>query len=154
VFIEPSFRDIAKTAAMCIDYTVEIADRRFWSPHLSIHVSPTETGSQLHCRFSPRPEIWTMFMAIYFVVLILTSAAAIYAYVQWWMGDPPWALLAFPIGVSLIVSLHVGSQIGQSLSNDQMELLQNRLDQTLTAIGALGTDSGNVNDKAGAVLND
>ena len=152
MFAESSFRDVAKTASMCIDYTIELADRRFWSPHLSIHVSPTETGSQLHCRFAPRPEIWTMFMAFYFVVLILMFGATIYAYVQWWMGDTVWALLMIPIGCLVIASLHLVSQIGQSLSSDQMELLRNRLDQTLATIGATsvsarGTDRDKPDDK-------
>lgn len=153
VFAEPTFRGIAKTASMCIDYPIEQADQRFWSPHLSVQVSPTETGSQLHCRFAPRPEVWTMFMAIYFVVLILMFAASIYAYVQWWMGDATWALLMVPIGIGLITTLHVASQIGQGLSSDQMELLRGRLNQTLTAIGATSiktssTDRGKLDDEA------
>lgn len=153
LFAEPRFRGIAKTASMCIDYTIELADQRFWSPHLSIQVSQTESGSQLHCRFSPRPEIWTMFMAIYFVVLMLMFAASIYAYVQWWMGDAMWSLLMMPMGVVLIATLHAASQIGQGLSGDQMELLRGRLDQTLTAIGAASvtarsTDRGALDDKA------
>lgn len=153
LFAEPSFRGIAKTASMCIDYTIELADQRFWSPHLSVQVSSTQTGSLLHCRFAPRPEVWTMFMAIYFVMLILMFAASIYAYVQWWMGDAPWALLMMPIGVVVIATLHVASQIGQGLSGDQMELLRGRLDQTLAAIGTASmgtgsTDHGTLDDEA------
>ncbi|QDT03595.1 hypothetical protein K227x_19790 [Rubripirellula lacrimiformis] len=128
---QPDLRPFAETASMCIDYKIAAADQRFWSPHLSVQVTDTESGSQLHCRYAPRPEIWTMFMAIYFVVAILVAGAAVYGYVQWWMGDRPWALLMIPTGLLLILGLHIASQIGQSLSADQMELLKERLDQTL-----------------------
>ena len=94
-----------------------------------------------------------MFMAIYFVMLILMFAASICAYVQWWMGDAPWALLMMAIGVVVITTLHVASQIGQGLSSDQMELLRGRLNLTLTAIGATSiktssTDRGTLDDEA------
>ena len=127
---------------MCIDFKIEKADQRFWSPHLSVQVSDVDEanpsiGSRLHCRYSPRPEIWTMFIAFYFVVLIVMFASLILAYVQWWMGGRVWALLMIPLGVVMIGGMHAGSQIGQSLSNDQMELLKSRFDQTLIIAGIL-----------------
>ncbi|TWU55161.1 hypothetical protein [Rubripirellula reticaptiva] len=139
----------ADAASMCFDYKIEPASQRFWSPHLSVQVSDANDSdstsmARLHCRFAPRPEIWTMFIAIYFVILILMFAAMILAYVQWWMGGQPWALAMVPLGIVFIVVLHVASQIGQSLSSDQMTLLQSRLDQTLAIAGIAqpGHDSG------------
>ncbi|TWU47467.1 hypothetical protein Poly51_52670 [Rubripirellula tenax] len=131
-FKSPELQGMAVAASMCVDYKIEQQHRRFWSPHLSVQVSDTEAGSRLHCRFAPRPEIWTMFMAIYFVVLILMFAASIYGYVQWWMGDTPWTLVAIPIGAATIAGLHVASLVGQNLSTDQMILLRDRLERTLT----------------------
>lgn len=126
-----SLRGLAESAGTVFDFKIEPKDRRFWSPHLSAQFSPTETGSQLFARFSPRPEIWTMFMACYFVIAILISLAAIVGYVQWSLGYAPWSLIAVPVGVILIAAMHVGSLIGQSLSADQMELLRGRLDQAV-----------------------
>ncbi len=121
----------AVAAGQCVDFAIAPADQRFWSPHLSIQLSDNESGSQIFGRFSPRPEVWTMFMAIYGVSGICSFAGAIYGYVQWFMGSTPWALLIVPTGVVVIVILHFASQIGQNLSADQMKLLRDRFDRTL-----------------------
>ncbi|TWU38398.1 hypothetical protein [Novipirellula artificiosorum] len=122
----------AKAAGHCADFSVDPAQRRFWSPHLSIQVSDTETGSQLFGRFSPRPEIWTFFMFIYFVMACLIFGGAVWGYVQWFMNDRPWALMLVPISILVIVMLHFASLIGQGLSRDQMEQLRTQLDETLS----------------------
>lgn len=144
-------RDHVVTAGTCFDFRVESSSQRFWSPHLSVQVSDkrvddhgprlvdAETDnhvgrhqhSQLFGRFSPRPEIWTMFMAVYGVVLILMFASAILGYVQWALGDSPWALAVLPTGAVLIMGLHAGSLVGQRLSADQMHLLRGRLDEAI-----------------------
>ncbi len=127
----PELCDHAMSAGTCFDFCIAPAQRRFWSPHLSIQVSPLESGSQLFGRFSPRPEIWTMFMAIYGVVFILMFAGAIYGYVQWMLGDAPWGIVLLPVGGTVIGGLHAASLVGQNLSADQMRLLRDRLDQAL-----------------------
>jgi hypothetical protein len=130
-------REVAGSAGACVDLKVAAEERRFWSPHLNAQASEIETGSQLYCRFSPRPEIWTGFMLFYLVIVCLISASAIYGYVQWFLGDRPWGLLFIPVGIGGILALHVASLIGQGLSADQMKVLQERLDQVLEkAIGA------------------
>ncbi|EMI40659.1 hypothetical protein [Rhodopirellula sp. SWK7] len=136
-------RGLAESAGTVFDFKIDRPDRRFWSPHLSAQFSETETGAQLFARFSPRPEVWTMFIAIYFVVTILMGLAMIVGYVQWTLGYTPWSLSAVPIGVLLIACLHLASMIGQSLSADQMTLLRGRLDRALEmAFGQENLNSG------------
>ncbi len=120
-------RGLAECAGMVIDFKINPAERRFWSPHLSVQCGASEAGSQIFARFSPRPEIWTMFIAIYFVVAILICLAMTVGYVQWSLGYAPWSLAAVPIGVLMIAGLHLASLIGQQLSADQMTLLRERL---------------------------
>lgn len=127
----PELSEYVVSAGQCIDYKIEEADRRFWSPHLSVQLNDTDDGAEVFGRFSPRPEIWTMFMAFYFVAAITIFGALIYAYVQWTLGSYPWALVAVPISLAIIITLHVASLIGQGLSSDQMQLLRLRLDRTM-----------------------
>ncbi|WP_145419203.1 hypothetical protein [Planctomycetes bacterium K23_9] len=127
----PQLQGLAESAGNCIDLKVDRSERRFWSPHLSVQISESDSGSHLYCRFSPRPEIWTMFMAIYAVMSTCIFGSLIWAYVQWFMGDRPWALIIAPIGVLIIAALHIASLVGQSLSADQMQNLRQRLDLTL-----------------------
>jgi hypothetical protein len=128
---------VAETAGSVVDYKVESKDRRFWSPHLSVHLTPAEPPSQTEafCRFSPRPEIWTLVMAVYMVAACCLFAALILALVQVMMGNAPWALLVVPVSAVSIGGLHAASLIGQSWSRDQMELLQSRWQRTLEIAG-------------------
>lgn len=132
-------RDHAQSAGSCMGFLIESEQRRFWSPHLSVQVSEnSKAHSELHCRFSPRPEVWTMFMAIYAVIIALVFVSAIYSYVQWFMGDGPWALAMVPLGLIMIAGLHIASLVGQRLSTDQMQILRDRLTQAIDL--AFGSD--------------
>lgn len=128
-----------ESAGACLDLKVPRAERRFWSPHLSVQLSAHSRGTELYCRFSPRPEIWTGVMAAYYAAVFAMFIAGIYGYVQWMLGIAPWALLVIPIAGLLIASLHMASLIGQELSSDQMEDLEARLDRLMElAFGAAG----------------
>lgn len=127
----PEFVGQAESAGACLDFKVSRAERRFWSPHLSVHLSEHDEGAELYCRFSPRPEIWTGVMATYFGAVFAMFVAAIYGYVQWMLGGAPWALLVIPMAGLAIAGLHTASLIGQGLSSDQMEDLQSRLDRLM-----------------------
>lgn len=124
-------RGVAEAAGMVIEFKIARSDRRFWSPHLSAQCSEADGGTQIFARFSPRPEVWTLFIAIYFVVAILVCLAMTVGYVQWALGYSPWSLTAVPIGLLLIAGLHVASLIGQQLSADQMALLRERFDRAV-----------------------
>jgi len=101
------------------------AEKRVWSPHLSIRVDHAEGGSSVFGRFAPDPEIWTLFMFVYFAVAFLVLFGATFAYVQWVSGEPAWALWAVWLGVPTIGLLHLASAAGQRLGRQQMrELLE------------------------------
>ncbi|MEM9825148.1 MAG: hypothetical protein AAF958_01095 [Planctomycetota bacterium] len=121
------YRETSSAAGSCADFRVEKSQQRIWSPHLGVQMSPLESGTRLHCRFSPRPEIWTFIMMIYFGMVIVAFGAAVYGYVQWIMGESPWALLGVPLGLGTIGVLHGISLVGQSWSADQMEDLERRM---------------------------
>ncbi len=121
----------AKAAAGCAEFSIDPSERRFWSPHLSVQFYDTERGSQLFGRFSPRPEVWTFFMMVYFIMVFLMFVGGLYGYVQWLMGGSLWAVVFIPIGAVAIVMLHLASLFGQGLSRDQMEVLQQQFDGTI-----------------------
>ena len=110
------------------DLVVDEADRRIWSPQLSIHIEDRSGGSVLRGRFAPRPDLWTFIMFVYFFMAFLMLFGAALGYVQWTMDDRPWGLWATPLGVAVIGILHGASQIGQRLGDEQMRQLRARLD--------------------------
>jgi hypothetical protein len=121
------------SAGKCADFFIDEAERRFWSPYLSVQVQDSEGGSLLRGRFSPRPEIWTFVMFVYFLMAFVILFGISFGYVQWAIGESPWGFLAAPVGVLVIVLLHAASLVGQRLSTDQTEQLRARLDEVLEA---------------------
>lgn len=129
--VSPELRGLAEAAGAVIDFKIVPAEQRFWSPHLSAQCSETETGTHIFARFSPRPEVWMMFIAIYFVIAMLICLAMMAGYVQWSLGYTPWSLAAVPLGLFLIAGMHLASLMGQRLSADQMTVLRDRLDRAV-----------------------
>ena len=123
----------ADSAGWVIDYQIEASQKRFWSPHLSVQLNRTDQpqSTEAFCRFSPRPEIWTMVMAIYLVAACCLFGALIFGFVQWSMGNAPWSLMVLPIAILVIAGLHLASLVGQGWSRDQMDLLRSRWERTL-----------------------
>ena len=138
----PELRGHAVSAGQCVEFTIDAGQRRFWSPHLSVQVCESESGpgSELYCRFAPRPEVWTMFMFFYFLAAFAMCGAGVYGYVQRMLEQSPWAWIVIPVGLVTIALLHIASLIGQGLSVDQMTLLRQRFDRALEiAVGGAGT---------------
>ena len=119
------------SAGRCAEFRVPEKERRFWSPYLSVQAQDTSDGCILRGRFAPRPEIWTMFMFVYFLMAFAILFGASFGYVQWTLGYSPWGFLAVPIGALVIVLLHAASLVGQRLSSDQTEQLRRQFDELL-----------------------
>jgi hypothetical protein len=121
----------ADAAGSCLDFRIAPAERRFWSPHLSIQLSSTDQGVELFGRFSPRPEVWTFVMMLYFGAAFVAIGGGLYGCAQTMLGDTPWALGAIPASLAAMLGLHLVSLAGQRLSQDQMANLRDRLDRVL-----------------------
>ncbi|MEM9369422.1 MAG: hypothetical protein AAGD07_25895 [Planctomycetota bacterium] len=129
------------SAGASFDFRVPEKESRFWSPHLAVQVLEANEGCEVFGRFSPRPEIWTMFMAIYAIVAGWVFLALMFGYAQWHMGQAPWAFVLVPVGIGVIVGLHLASLVGQRWSVDQMHELSNRLESALKACMDQGKQS-------------
>ncbi len=110
---------------------VPVEEYRVWSPYLSCQANDSAWGCEIHARFSPRPEIWTLVMFIYFFMVFLGLFGASFGYVQMMVDQTPWGFWGLPIGVVVILLLHGSSVVGQRLSSDQMERLKARFDAVI-----------------------
>ncbi len=126
--VSSQFADESMGAGRFVDLVVDEADRRIWSPQLSIQIEGRDGGSVLRGRFAPRPDLWTFIMFVYFFVAFLMLFGSALGYVQWTMADRAWGLWVVPVGVVIIAGLHGASQIGQRLGQEQMHQLRSRLD--------------------------
>ncbi|QDT69125.1 hypothetical protein MalM25_20530 [Planctomycetes bacterium MalM25] len=123
----------AEAAGSCVVLRAPAEEQRVWSPYLTAQLGPASdrggSGSELLARFTPRPEVWTLLMMVYFGCVFAALAGGVYGCVQWLLGATPWALGLVPIGFAAIGVLHAVSLIGQNLSSHQMSALRERLER-------------------------
>ena len=106
-----------------------------WSPRLTLHVEASDAGGALlRGRFSPHPNVWTGFMALYGTLGLLGTFGLMFGISQWWLDMTPWGLLAVPLSLLLMAFAYGAAFIGQGLGADEMYMLRSFLDGALRAI--------------------
>jgi hypothetical protein len=113
------------------------AGRTFWSPYLNLEVEDEPDGSAIRGRFSPHPNVWTMFMAIYILLAFAALGGLSYGAVQYTLGQPPWSLLIVPAAVALFGFVYGATLIGQGLGAEQMYIMRSLIDRA--CVDALDT---------------
>lgn len=107
-------------------------DRRtMLSPFLNLELTEVEGGAVLKGRFSPHPNVWTGFVAVYFTLAMIAMLSAMYGFVQWRLGQPAWVLLAVPASFGLIAFVYGAAVIGQGLTADEMYDLRALVDRAV-----------------------
>ena len=113
------------------DLLIDRSERKVWSPRLTVRVEDAVDGSTLRGRFSPRPDVWTGFMFVYFLVVFLILFGATLGYVQQVSDETAWGYWAVPLGLLVLAGIHVAGYMGQRLAANQMRELRGRLDAVL-----------------------
>ena len=118
---------------------VEMRDnkRTFWSPYLNLEVEDEPDGSAIRGRFSPHPNVWTMFMAVYVLLALVALGGLSYGLVQYTLGQAPWSLLVAPAAVALFGFVYGATLIGQGLGAEQMYTMRSLVDRV--SVHALDT---------------
>jgi hypothetical protein len=128
----PELRGSTMSAGRYTELMVDRSERKVWSPRLTVRIDDAPGGSTLSGRFSPRPDIWTGFMFVYFLVVFLVIFGATFGYVQQVSDETPWAYWAVPVGLLIIAGIHGASYMGQRLGAGQMRELRERLESVLS----------------------
>jgi len=105
----------------------------FWSPQLNLEIeSDGENKSILKGLFGPKPQVWTLFMFIHFVVGISFAIFVVIFYVKWSLKDsyvlPLIMLIFLPL---LWTLLYFSGRIGKSTGHKQMDDLHDLMTNIL-----------------------
>lgn len=106
------------------------------SPHLNLELLDSPGGTVLHGRFSPHPNVWTGFMAVFFTIGMLGLTGFIYGLSQVMLDGPGWAMWALPLSLALIAFIYGAAFIGQGLSTDEMFELRTFVESIVREVGA------------------
>ncbi len=113
--------------------TVPAAVQHFWSPWLTIEVTPRSHQSHVLARFSPHPSVWTGFAFCYLTLGLVAAVAVTVGAAGALLPDSSqtWAFWVAAGAVAALAGLWLSSQIGQRLASEQMALLRAELERVL-----------------------
>lgn len=114
--------------------------RHFWSPVLNIEIREEEDETSLHGRFSPEPNIWTGFMAIYGVLVLIALIGAVVGLSQLSLGGSAWGLMLVPATAVMGAFIYGAAFIGQGLSAEQMYEMRSFVDDVIESCDSCEDD--------------
>ena len=94
--------------------------RHLWSPWLTFDARAEDDGTLITGRFAPHPSVWTMYMALYGIVIFSMFGLGCFGLSQWLAEEPPTMLWSLPIGMILLAVLYGSAFVGQGLTAEQM----------------------------------
>ncbi|GGG91023.1 hypothetical protein GCM10011416_04440 [Polaribacter pacificus] len=108
---------------------VPVKQAHFWSPQLNVEViSVTDSSCLIKGLFGPKPQVWTLFMFVHFVLGFLFLCFAVVLYVRVRLGEayimPLMLLIFIPL---LWILLYFLGRIGKGTGQPQMEDLHQLL---------------------------
>ena len=109
-------------------------EEHFWSPQLQIEVIKDKTTNKTIIKgiLGPKPQIWTMFMFIHFILALAFIVFFVLFYVKWSLDKDysfyKYILISIPI---IWVIMYFIGQIGKKIAYNQMLELNDFLMQTL-----------------------
>lgn len=108
-------------------------DEHFWSPQLHLEViQKTENSASLKGLFGPKPQVWTLFMFIHFLIGISFLIFLVLAYSRYSLHQsiffPVAILIALPLVWTLLYFL---GKIGKDKGKIQMKKLHQFMIQVL-----------------------
>lgn len=98
------------------------------SPHLNLELVRRGDHTVLRGRFSPRPNVWTGFMAIYGVLACTGIGGLMLGWAQTTVDEYPWGFWLAPASLALIAFVYGAAVIGQGLTQDEMYELRHFVD--------------------------
>jgi len=107
-------------------------DSHFWSPQLYLEISEEEHTTQIKGLFGPKPQVWTFFMFLHFVVGISFIGVGVWAYVSYTLEEsliiPVILLFVMPL---IWILLYVVGRLGKDFGKSQIKKLHAFMLQTL-----------------------
>lgn len=105
---------------------VPVNETHFWSPQLAIEIEKISANkSKIKGLFGPKPQVWTFFMFLHFVVATAFLIFGVIAYSNWSLKKvsilPVVMLVVLPI---VWITLYFVGTIGKSTGQKQMDELK------------------------------
>lgn len=110
-------------------FTLDVPDHisHFWSPRVSFEIEVDEEDpnkSLVRGLIGPKPNVWTMFMFIYFGIGVVGLFGSLYGLSKVTLGESSLYVWAFPVALLIMSTAYFASKSGERLGAEQIELLK------------------------------
>ena len=99
----------------------------FWSPRISFEIEVIkgeENKSLIRGLIGPKPQVWTMFMFIYFSIGIMGLFASLYGLSKQTLGESSLFVWGFPVALVIMSTAYLASKSGEKIGAEQISLLK------------------------------
>lgn len=107
--------------------------QHFWSPQLHLEINKKDDKtSWLHGLYGPNPTVWTMFIFLHFLVVVMFLGFGAWAYSNWSLGNS----YSIQVGVMVLMValwfvLYFAGRLGKQKGKGEMQQLCNFMKDVL-----------------------
>jgi len=105
--------------------------RSLLSPFLNLELVHRPEGTLLTGRYSPAPNVWTGFMALYIFLALCGLAGLMFGWAQTTVDEFAWGFFGFPVSLGMMAFVYGAAVIGQGLTADEMYELRAFVDRAV-----------------------
>jgi hypothetical protein len=102
-------------------------DQHYWSPQLNFRVEQCEFDENktvVSGLIGPKPDVWSMFMFIYFFIGVLGFFISSFGIAKLLLGEYSNWILALPIAILFMLTAFGTGKYGEHLAKDQIIILK------------------------------
>ena len=102
-------------------------DVHFWSPQLNFRIEEDEYNAEsslVSGLIGPRPNVWTMFMFIYFGIGLIGLIVSMIGFSKLMIGEFSHLVWALPLAIIFMLTAYIAGKFGEKLGEEQIELLK------------------------------
>lgn len=106
--------------------------QRIWSPYCQLNMEHQEDGTLSVCGlYGPNPNVWTIFIFGYSLLILLTFFISIIGFSQYSLGMDARILWLLPFCILMMAALFIAGFIGQKWGEDQTQLIHQFIEASL-----------------------
>ncbi len=110
---------------------INIAERHYWSPQLSLSLEEHKQGTLIRGLYGPKPSIWTLFAFAYGTIGVLITFIGIIGLSNMMLNKGIAILWTIPVLLFIAAIIYIIAQFGQKLGNQQTFILHHFLEESI-----------------------